>query len=224
MMLDAKEKIMSLKNIGAQFQNLDGVHPALWPPVPRYVVLFLTFTLVVVISYVFIFSSIWEEINLLIAKEEEQKKEFIRKITQAKNLEQLRALKNLHMQHVSKLEQQLPDKASMDAVLSEINQAGVNRGLQFESFKPGDIETKEFVTELPITIKMTGNYHALAGFVSDVANLSRLVVIDHIAMTSVREGVQSFDAVIRTFYQIDAEESAKKKKKQNEKLQRVTSQ
>ena len=71
---------------------------------------------------------------------------------------------------------------------------------------------------------MTGNYHALAGFVSDVANLSRLVVIDHIAMTSVREGVQSFDAVIRTFYQIDAEESAKIKKKQNEKLQRVTSQ
>ena len=99
----------------------------------------------------------------------------------------------------------------------------MNRGLQFESFKPGEIETKEFVAELPITIKMTGSYHALAGFVSDVSNLSRLVVIDHISMMAVRDGVQSFDAVIRTFYQIDSEESAKKKKIQNEKSHRAQS-
>jgi type IV pilus assembly protein PilO len=95
--------------------------------------------------------------------------------------------------------------------------------LQFESFKPGDIETKEFIAELPITIKMTGNYHALAGFVSDVANLSRLVVIDHIAMTAVREGMQNFDAVVRIFYQKEDEGSTKKKKKQIDKPQRATS-
>ena len=223
MMLDAKAILISMKKIGSQFQNLDGVHPTLWPTVPRYVVLCLIFSLVVLVSYLLIFSSQWEELNLLIVKEDEQKKEFINKLTKAKNLEQLRVLKNQYIQQVSKLEQQLPDKASMDAVLTEINQACMNRGLQFESFKPGEIETKEFVAELPITIKMTGSYPALAGFVSDVANLSRLVVIDHISMMAVRDGVQSFDAVIRTFYQIDSEESAKKKKMQNEKSHRAQS-
>ena len=223
MMQDTVEKLVGLKNISAQFQNLDGVHPALWPPVPRYIVLLLTFAMVVVVSYLVIFSSLWDEFNLLVAKEEEQKKELVSKFTKVNSLEQLRELKYLSMQRVSTFEQQLPDKASMDTVLSEINQAGVNRGLQFESFKPGDIETKEFIAELPITIKMTGNYHALAGFVSDVANLSRLVVIDHIAMTAVREGMQNFDAVVRIFYQKDEEESTKKKKKQIDNPQRATS-
>lgn len=222
-MQDTVEKLVGLKNISAQFQNLDGVHPALWPPAPRYIVLLLTFAVVVVVSYLIIFSSLWEEFNLLVAKEEEQKKELVSKFTKVNSLEQLRELKYLSMQRVSTFEQQLPDKASMDAVLSEINQAGVNRGLQFESFKPGEIETKEYIAELPITIKMTGNYHALAGFVSDVANLSRLVVIDHIAMTAVREGMQNFDAVVRIFYQKDDEESTKKKKKQIDKPQRATS-
>lgn len=223
MMLDAREILISVKRIGSQFQNLDSVHPALWPTVPRYVVLCLIFSLVVLVSYLFILSSQWEELNLLRVKEDEQKKEFINTLTKAQNLEQLRVLKNQYMQQVSKLEQQVPDKASIDAVLTEINQAGMNRGLQFESFKPGEIETKEFVAELPITIKMTGSYHALASFVSDVANLSRLVVIDHISMMAVRDGFQSFDAVIRTFYQIDSEESAKKKKMHNEKSHQAQS-
>jgi type IV pilus assembly protein PilO len=111
----------------------------------------------------------------------------------------------------------------MDATLSDINQTGIKRGLQFESFKPGEVETKEFVAELPITIKMSGSYHALAGFVSDVANLSRLVVIDHIAITAMREGVQNFDAVIRIFYRINVDEFSNKKKIRNEKTIRAQS-
>lgn len=223
MMLDAEEMSYSLKKISKQFQGLDGVSPALWPAVPRYALLLMIFFLVVIVGYVVIFSTQWEELQTWIEKEENQKKEFINKLTKANNLEKLRTYKNQITQQLTQLEQQLPDKAALDATLSEINQTGINRGLQFESFKPGEIQTKEFVAELPITIKMSGSYHALAGFVSDVANLSRLVVIDQIAITAVRDGTQNFDAVIRTFYRIDSEDLVKKKKNQNGKSPRVSS-
>jgi type IV pilus assembly protein PilO len=181
------------------------------------------FFLVVLVGHTVIFSAQWEELLVLVEKEESQKKEFINKLTQANNLEQLRTHKNQSAQQLTKLEQQLPEKAAMDATLSDINQTGIKRGLQFESFKPGEVETKEFVAELPITIKMSGSYHALAGFVSDVANLSRLVVIDHIAITAMREGVQNFDAVIRIFYRINGDEFSNKKKIRNEKTIRAQS-
>ena len=181
------------------------------------------FFLVVLVGHTVIFSAQWEELLVLVEKEESQKKEFINKLTQANNLEQLRTHKNQSAQQLTQLEQQLPEKAAMDATLSDINQTGIKRGLQFESFKPGEVETKEFVAELPITIKMSGSYHALAGFVSDVANLSRLVVIDHIAITAMRDGVQNFDAVIRIFYRIDSDEFSNKKKIRNEKTIRAQS-
>jgi type IV pilus assembly protein PilO len=221
MMLDKIETMVDLKKISKQFKGLDGVSPALWPTLPRYAVVLMIFFLVVLAGYVVIFSTQWEELLILVEKEESQKKEFINKLTQANNLEQLRAHKNQSVQQLKQLEQQLPDKAAMDATLSNINETGVKRGLQFESFKPGEVESKEYIAELPITIKMSGSYHVLAGFVSDVANLSRLVVIDHITITAMRDGVQIFDAVIRIFYRIDSEEFSKKKKIQNEKIIRA---
>lgn len=223
MMLDKIETMIDLKKISKQFQGLDGVSPALWPTLPRNIVVLMIFFLVVLVGYTVIFSTQWEELLVLVEKEESQKKEFINKLTQANNLEHLRTHKNQSAQQLTQLEQQLPEKAAMDATLSDINQTGIKRGLQFESFKPGEVETKEFVAELPITIKMSGSYHALAGFVSDVANLSRLVVIDHIAITAMRDGVQNFDAVIRIFYRIDSDEFSSKKKIRNEKTIRAQS-
>ncbi len=222
-MLDKIETMIDLKKISKQFQGLDGVSPALWPTLPRNIVVLMIFFLVVLVGYTVIFSTQWEELLVLVEKEESQKKEFINKLTQANNLEHLRTHKNQSAQQLTQLEQQLPEKAAMDATLSDINQTGIKRGLQFESFKPGEVETKEFVAELPITIKMSGSYHALAGFVSDVANLSRLVVIDHIAITAMRDGVQNFDAVIRIFYRIDSDEFSSKKKIRNEKTIRAQS-
>jgi type IV pilus assembly protein PilO len=223
MMLDKIETMIDLKKISKQFQGLDGVSPALWPTLPRNIVVLMIFFLVVLVGYTVIFSTQWEELLVLVEKEESQKKEFINKLTQANNLEHLRTHKNQSAQQLTQLEQQLPEKAAMDATLSDINQTGIKRGLQFESFKPGEVETKEFVAELPITIKMSGSYHALAGFISDVANLSRLVVIDHIAITAMRDGVQNFDAVIRIFYRIDSDEFSSKKKIRNEKTIRAQS-
>ena len=222
-MLDKIETMIDLKKISKQFQGLDGVSPALWPTLPRNIVVLMIFFLVVLVGHTVIFSAQWEELLVLVEKEESQKKEFINKLTQANNLEHLRTHKNQSAQQLTQLEQQLPEKAAMDATLSDINQTGIKRGLQFESFKPGEVETKEFVAELPITIKMSGSYHALAGFVSDVANLSRLVVIDHIAITAMRDGVQNFDAVIRIFYRIDGDEFSNKKKIRNEKTIRAQS-
>jgi type IV pilus assembly protein PilO len=100
----------------------------------------------------------------------------------------------------------------MDALLSEINQAGINRGLQFELFKPGQVRLHDFYAELPIEIKLTGNYHALAGFTSDIANLQRIVTLDRIAITQLREGVQSFEGVVHTFRYLDKDELAAQKK------------
>ena len=223
MMLDKIETMIALKKISKQFQGLDGVSPALWPTLPRNVVVLMIFFLVVLVGYTVIFSTQWEELLVLVEKEESQKKEFINKLAQANNLEQLRTHKKLSAQQLIQLEQQLPDKAAMDATLSGINETGIKRGLQFESFKPGEIEAKEFIAEQPITIKMSGSYHALAGFISDVAHLSRLVVIDHIAITAMREGVQNFDAVIRIFYRIDSDDLLNKKKIKNEKTIRAQS-
>jgi type IV pilus assembly protein PilO len=130
----------------------------------------------------------------------------------AQGLDVLRQQKAQVQSQVEKLEQQLPGKSEMDALLSEINQVGVNRGLQFELFKPGQVRLHDYYAELPIEIKLSGNYHALAGFVSDIANLQRIVTLDRIAITQLREGLQSFEGLIHTFRYLDKEEIALQKR------------
>ena len=114
------------------------------------------------------------------------------------------------------LEKQLPSKAEMDALLSDINQAGIGRGLQFELFRPGQVEVKNYYAELPITIKVKGSYNDLAAFTADVAKLSRIVTINNIAISSPPAGNPSgkltMDATAKTFRYLDADEVAAQQK------------
>jgi type IV pilus assembly protein PilO len=198
--------------VAAQFHGLQGRHPGTWPIVPRLFCALGISLMVVMAGGWLVWTSQWEELAAGQAEEVRQKQEFTEKVRQSGHLDILRQQKAQVKAQVEKLERQLPGKSEMDALLSEINQAGINRGLQFELFKPGQVRLHDFYAELPIEIKLTGNYHALAGFTSDIANLQRIVTLDRIAITQLREGVQSFEGVIHTFRYLDKDEMAAQKK------------
>ena len=108
---------------------------------------------------------------------------------------------------------QLPSKSEMEALLTDINQAGLGRGLQFELFKPAASETiSEFYAELPITIRVTGNYHDMGAFASDISKLSRIVLLNDVSLSQSQTGVLSMDAVAKTYRYLDEEEIAKQRK------------
>lgn len=189
-----------------QFSGLRERHPGLWPSLPRLALL-LAFILAVVAGGAWLlWMSQWDELDQGQAEEEKLRTAFREKVRQSQHLELLRAQKARVMAEVAKLERQLPGKAEMDAMLSEINQAGVSRGLQFELFKPGQVQLSEHYAELPIDIRLSGGYHALAAFASDIANLPRIVTMDHLTMTRQKEGL-AFQAIAHTYRYLDPVES-----------------
>ena len=130
-------------------------------------------------------------------------------LAQAVNLDELRKQKVQVQEYVTQLEKQLPGKAEMDALLSDINQAGLGRGLQFELFRPGQVEVKEYYAELPIAIRITGRYHDLGSFAADVANLSRIVTLHNLNIAPVQRdtsGNLAMDATARTYRYLDSGE------------------
>ena len=199
-------------SIVRQFQGLQGRHPGTWPIVPRLLCGVAMAVMVILVGGWLVWRAQWEELDSGRAEEARQKQTFVEKVRQSGHLDVLRQQKAQVQSQVEKLEQQLPGKSEMDALLSEINQVGVNRGLQFELFKPGQVRLHDYYAELPIEIKLSGNYHALAGFVSDIANLQRIVTLDRIAITQLREGLQSFEGLIHTFRYLDKEEIALQKR------------
>ena len=122
------------------------------------------------------------------------------------NLDVLRKQREQVQQYVTQLEKQLPSKAEMDALLSDINQAGLGRSLQFELFRPGQIAVKEYYAELPITIKVTGKYHDIGSFASDIANLSRIVTLNNLSLSPRPDGSLTLDATAKTFRYLDPDE------------------
>ena len=122
---------------------------------------------------------------------------------------------------MTQLEKQLPGKAEMDALLSDINQAGLGRGLQFELFRPGQVEVKDYYAELPIAIKVSGRYNDMGSFAADVANLSRIVTLHNLAIAPANAkdagGSLSMEATARTYRYLDATEVAEQQKVKAEK-------
>jgi type IV pilus assembly protein PilO len=100
----------------------------------------------------------------------------------------------------------------MDALLSDINQAGLGRGLQFELFKPGQVNVKDYYAELPIDIKIAGNYHDVGAFTSDIANLPRIVTLNNLNLVAGKDGSLTMDAVAKTFRYLDKEELVAQRK------------
>ena len=199
-----------LKNIGstlsAQFRGLNGRHPGQWPVIPRMLCGLGMLLAVVVLGWFLYLNSQQEEITQGEQQEEKLRNEYKDKIRQAINLDNLRKQKEQVGEYVATLEKQLPSKAEMDALLSDINQAGLGRGLQFELFKPGQVVVKDYYAELPINIKVSGHYHDVGAFTSDIANLPRIVTLNNLNLAAGKDGVLTLDAIAKTFRYLDKDE------------------
>jgi type IV pilus assembly protein PilO len=196
------------------FKRLDPKRIGSWPVMPKIAVLLLSLALVVGAGYWFDWQNQFEEINGERSKEEQLRTTFLDKKKQAIELPSYRKQLDDIEKQFGALLKQLPGKSEMDALLTDINQAGLGRGLQFELFKPAEKESaKDFYAELPITIKVTGNYHDLGAFASDIGKLSRIVTLNDISLTSGKDGLV-MDAIAKTFRYLDEEELAQQRRSQ----------
>ena len=199
-------------SLKSQFTGLDANDPPSWPALPRYL-LCLAVTVFVVVGLWFAWLSSSEEVlTAEQATEVTLREDYKKKLAQAANLEALRKQREQVQQYVTQLEKQLPSKAEMDALLSDINQAGLGRSLQFELFRPGQVSVKDYYAELPIAVRVTGRYHDLGAFAADIANLSRIVTLNNMTLAPARDGMLSMDTTAKTFRYLDPEEVALQRK------------
>ena len=202
--------------LAAQFANLRGRHPGLWPALPRGLLLLGVFATILLAGYATYWRGLFEELQLGRDKEGSLKAQYADKLKQAINLPALRKQKEQVNVMVSQLEKQLPSKAEMDAVLSDINQAGVGRGAQLVLFKPGETVVKEYYAELPIAVRVVGSYHDLGAFASDLANMPRIVTLQNVQIVpqdkdKAKDGLLTMDATAKTFRYLDPEEVAQQR-------------
>ncbi|HEX8787892.1 MAG TPA: type 4a pilus biogenesis protein PilO [Telluria sp.] len=217
---------IDLKQLGtelsAQFQGLQGRHPGQWPLAPRLLCAAGVMAAVLGLGYFFYWSGQFEEQDTLAQQETRLRDDYKSKMAQAINLDALEAQQQQVNRYVERLEKQLPSKAEMAALLSDINQAGLGRGLQFQLFKPGQVVVKDYYAELPIDIKVTGNYHDIGEFAADMAKMPRIVTLNNLSLSAGANGVLSLDAIAKTFRYLDQDEleaqaKARKNKKKNPK-------
>lgn len=199
-------------SLSAQFQNLGDRPPGQWPIVPRILCGIAVVAAVVTGGYFFYWSTQFEEYDALAAKELTLQEEYKTKVALAINLDALIAQKAQVDQYVERLQKQLPSKAEMAALLSDINQAGVGRGLSFDLFRPGQVVVRDYYAELPIDIRVTGTYHDIGAFASDMANLPRIVTLNNMSLTANKDGVLALEAVAKTFRYLDPEEANAQRK------------
>lgn len=197
-------------------KRLDPKKIGSWPILPKLVVLLLVLVVIVGVSYWFDWDDQINRIKAEAQKEEGLRKTFLTKKSEAINLPAYqKQLEDIEKQFGALLKQ-LPGKSEMDALLTDINQAGLGRGLQFELFKPAASETRrDFYAELPITIKITGSYHDIGAFASDISKLSRIVTLNDVGLTpsGAKGGGLVLDATARTFRYLDEDEIAQQRKK-----------
>jgi type IV pilus assembly protein PilO len=197
-----------------QFTGLNPNDPSQWPVVPRVSLLVGVFVGVMALLWFLWLSSVSDELAAAQEQEVQLKDDYRKKLAQAINLEELKKQLEQVRQYVNQLEKQLPSKAEMDALLSDINQAGLGRSLQFDLFKPGQVAVKDYYAELPITLKVNGSYHDIGMFASDIAHLSRIVTLGDIALTPVKDkpGMLVMEGVAKTYRYLDGDEVAAQKK------------
>lgn len=202
---------MTLRELGEQFKGLTLDNVGTWPLLPRVAVWLSVIAACALLGWFLLWSKQSEELDRLRAEEDSLKGQYRQKLQQAINLEELRKQKEQVSQYVLTLEKQLPSKAEMDALLSDINQAGIGRGLQFELFRPGSVNVRDYYAELPIAVRLSGRYHDLGAFASDIANLPRIVTLNNITLQTLRDGALAMDATAKTYRYLDEEELLKQR-------------
>jgi type IV pilus assembly protein PilO len=207
----------SLDKAASQFRGLNTAEPGQWPPLPKYAAWIATALAVVVLGWFGVVSDASDELDAERAREAPLRAEYRDKLRQAVNLDELRKQKLQVEEYVTQLEKQLPGKAEMDALLSDINQAGLGRGLQFELFRPGQVEVKDFYAVLPISVKVSGRYHDIGAFAADIANLSRIVTLHNVSISKPpREPnatTLTMEATARTYRYLDQAEVDEQKQR-----------
>lgn len=200
-----------------ELKRLDPKKIGSWPVLPKIGVLGILFLVINAAAYWFDWAGQREQINGEQAKEEQLKTTFLEKKKQALDLPAYRKqLEDIEKQFGALLKQ-LPGRSEMDALLTDINQAGLGRGLQFELFKPAVEEAvRDFYAELPITIRITGNYHDIGAFASDIGKLSRIVTLNDISITAGKDAL-TMEAVAKTFRYLDEEELAAQRRAKSKK-------
>ena len=204
-----------IKSLASSFRNLNPRDVGAWPLAPRVAALLGLMLLILLAGWWFVWN---EQLATLEARQQDEvklKEAYVAKKTQAVNLD-------LYVQQLSEIDRsfgallkQLPNKSEVEALLIEINQSGMGRGLQFELFKPGQEIVRDFYAELPINVRLTGNYHDFGAFAGDISKLSRIVTLNNVAITAnpqAKDGTLVMDAVTKTFRYLDEQELAAKRK------------
>jgi type IV pilus assembly protein PilO len=212
----AYEASTFVDHAASQFRDLNMQEPGQWPVLPKVVAGAFIAAVVVLIGFFLVLKSVNEDLDAARDQEPKLKESYRSRLSQAVNLSELRKQKLQVQEYVTQLEKQLPGKAEMDALLSDINQAGLGRGLQFELFRPGQVQVKDYYAELPISIRVSGRYHDVGAFAADVANLSRIVTLQNISIVPGANkdspGTLAMDATARTYRYLDATEIAEQRK------------
>ena len=196
-----------------ELRNLDPKQIGSWPVLPKLGALLAILLLLIIASYFLDWQGQLEAIDASQQKETALRATFLEKKRQAIDIEAYRKQLADIEKSFGTLLKQLPGKSEMEALLTDINQAGLGRGLQFELFKPATAENmSEFYAELPITIRVSGGYHDMGAFASDISKLSRIVLLNDVQLTQNKDGALTMDAVAKTYRYLDEEELAKQKK------------
>ncbi len=201
-----------MKDLLAQFQNLNPRDPGAWPALPKAIALLALFVLILVGGYFGDWDGQLETKASLEKDELKLKDEYKSKKGQAINLDLYRQQLREIDSSFGALLKQLPNRSQMDALLVDINQAGLGRGLQFELFKPASSETaRDFYAELPIQIRVTGGYHDMGQFAADISQLPRIVTLNDITLAAAKDTI-TMDATAKTFRYLDEEEVASQRR------------
>ena len=192
----------------SQFRGLNPNEPGQWPLLPKTLTFAAVALAMVVVGWFVVLSTAHDELDGERNREPTLKTDYSNKLAQAVNLGELRKQKLQVEEYVTQLEKQLPGKAEMDALLSDINQAGLGRGLQFELWRPGQVAIKDYYAELPIAIRVAGRYHDIGSFAADIANLSRIVTLHNLTLSTGKDasGILSMEATARTYRYLDQAE------------------
>lgn len=208
--------VKQIEHVASQFKGLNTREPGQWPLLPKMSAWLGAGLAVLVIAWFGVLTDTSDQLDAERKREPQLKQDYRAKLAQAVNLSELRKQKQQVQEYVTQLEKQLPGKAEMDALLSDINQAGIGRGLQFELFRPGQVELKDYYAELPIALKVSGRYHDIGSFAADVANLSRIVTLHNLVIGAPPKdaagGNLSMEATARTYRYLDVNEIAEIRK------------
>lgn len=199
-------------NFLEELKNVDPKTPGSWPWLIKIAAFISLFLVVVAAGAAFDWQGEWENLQRARQEEDKLRESYLAKKREAINLDIIKKQLIDTQQSFGALLKQLPSKSEMDALLTDINQAGLGRGLQFELFKPGSEAATGVFTEQPISIKVTGNYDDLGKFASDISQLPRIVTLNNISVAPGQGGVLNMDATAKTFRYLDEDELAAQKR------------